>query len=29
VDTSAVSRRDAVAAVLALLTRSGWLAPAS
>jgi sulfate adenylyltransferase len=27
VDTSAVSRRDAVAAVLALLTRSGWLAP--
>jgi sulfate adenylyltransferase len=29
VDTSAVSRRDAVAAVLALLARSGWLAPAS
>ncbi|HEX8008235.1 MAG TPA: adenylyl-sulfate kinase [Trebonia sp.] len=26
-DTSAVSRRDAVAAVLALLTRSGWLTP--
>jgi sulfate adenylyltransferase len=28
VDTSVGSRRDAVAAVLALLTRSGWLAPA-
>ena len=27
-DTSVVSRRDAVAAVLALLTRGGWLAPA-
>ena len=27
-DTSVVSRRDAVAVVLALLTRGGWLAPA-
>jgi sulfate adenylyltransferase len=26
-DTSVVSRRDAVAAVLAMLTRGGWLAP--
>jgi sulfate adenylyltransferase len=28
VDTSALSRRDALAAVLRLLTRGGWLAPA-
>ena len=27
-DTSVVSRQDAVAVVLALLTRGGWLAPA-
>ena len=29
VDTSAVSRQDALAGVLGLLTRGGWLAPAS
>jgi sulfate adenylyltransferase len=28
IDTSALSRRDALAAVLTLLTRGGWLAPA-